>query len=325
MADELNLESLEGMAKADYIKAFKNKTLWKKATAVIFMVDYKLDGKKTVIALPFKKEAEMKLKMKEIKKNKTHFMKKTGGGVIKVENDGPEGLSANVELKLGGLKAEILQAKAEELFGKIKATLKVLIAEDAEMEPEEEEIGSTPEVVAKTGGEKPSTTTENTQGEQPVKGDDKNKDIKLIIAKIVKVNKLINLKDGLQDADLQNAEALKTAIRDFASLLKTADAAVRTEYGETFLKTKKLYAKLEEEIKKLKEQQSVVTDLDKELNDALGTETAEDETEGEVAESDDEEEEEAEPTSKKEALVRNKELMDEINETLKEVDLFAMT
>lgn len=331
MADELNLESLEGMGKADYIKAFKNKSLWKKATAVIFMVDYKLDGKKTVIALPFKKEAEMKLKMKEIKKNKTHLMKKTGGGSITVENDGPEGLQAKVELKLGGLNPFILQDKAAELFDKIKATLKVLVAEDAEMETEEEEVGSAPEKDAKVSGEKPSTTTEE---EQPVKGDDKNKDVKLTIAKIVKLNKLINLKDGLQDTDLKNAEALKAAIRDFAALLKTADAATRTEFGETFLKTKKLYAKLEEEIKKLKEQQSAVnSELDKELNDALGEESSEEETEGEVAETEEEEEVEeeeeeeeevAEPKSKKEALARNQELMDEINATLKEVDIFAM-
>jgi hypothetical protein len=137
MADELTLESIKDMSKADYIKAFKNKSLWKKANAVIFLVDYKLDGKKTCIAIPFRKEAEMKMKIKEIKKDKIHIMKKTGGGVITVENDGPEGLKAKVELKLGGLAPEFLQIKGEELFDKIKATLEVKIAADAEMEPAE--------------------------------------------------------------------------------------------------------------------------------------------------------------------------------------------
>ena len=137
MADELTLESIKDMNKAEYIKAFKNKSLWKKANAVIFLVDYKLDGKKTCIAIPFRKEAEMKMKIKEIKKDKFHLMKKTGGGIITVENDGPEGLKAKVELKLGGLAPEFLQLKGEELFDRIKATLEVKIAADAEMEPAE--------------------------------------------------------------------------------------------------------------------------------------------------------------------------------------------
>jgi hypothetical protein len=51
------------------------------------MVDYKLDGKKTTVAIPFKKEAEMKAEMKRLKKEKLHPMKKSGGGLVTVEND----------------------------------------------------------------------------------------------------------------------------------------------------------------------------------------------------------------------------------------------
>jgi hypothetical protein len=72
MAEELQLDSLKEIKKADYVKAFKNKAVWKKAKAVIFLVDYKLEGKKTTIAIPFKKEAEMKSEMKRLKKEKLH-------------------------------------------------------------------------------------------------------------------------------------------------------------------------------------------------------------------------------------------------------------
>ena len=59
MAEELHLDSLKEIKKADYVKAFKNKAIWKKAKAVIIFVDYKLEGKKAVVAIPFKKETEM--------------------------------------------------------------------------------------------------------------------------------------------------------------------------------------------------------------------------------------------------------------------------
>ena len=84
MAEELSRDSVKDMKKAEYIKAFKNKAAWKKAKAVILLVDYKLEGKKAVIAIPFKKENEMKLEMKRLKKDKLHLLKKSGGGSISI-------------------------------------------------------------------------------------------------------------------------------------------------------------------------------------------------------------------------------------------------
>jgi hypothetical protein len=325
MAIELNLENLEGMGKADYIKAFKNKAVWKKAKAVIFMVDYKLDGKKTVIALPFKKESEMKVKMKEIKKNKTHFLKKTGAGTINVENDGPEGLKAKVELIYGGLNPILLQDKALELFGRINATLEVKISENAELEGEEAESDASDNVKPALETEAAPKPTAQADDEQPT--EDKNKEIKLTIAKIAKLNKAINLKDGLQDSDVKYAEALKKTIRDFANLLKAADSDTRSEFGETFIKIKKLYAKLEEELKKLKESKSAFeAELEQELNDVLGEHSGAVEAEEEAnAQSDDDDDEEAAPTDKKEAIEKNKELMEEINDLMKSVNLYALS
>jgi len=66
MPDLLSLDALAEMKKADYIKAFKNKAVWKKATATIILTDYKLAGKKMTLAIPFKKVADMKREMKRL-------------------------------------------------------------------------------------------------------------------------------------------------------------------------------------------------------------------------------------------------------------------
>lgn len=139
MAEDLSLDSLKDMKKAEFIVAFKDKAAWRKAKAVIVLTDYKLEGKKFTVAIPFKKENEMKAEMKRLKKEKLHPLKKSGGGLISVENDGPEGLKAKIELTVGGIKPEKVQLKAEELFDRIKAKLEVLIAKDAEMDDVSEE------------------------------------------------------------------------------------------------------------------------------------------------------------------------------------------
>jgi len=123
MAEELSLDSIKDMKKADFIKAFKNKAAWKKAKAVIFLVDYKLEGKKAVIAIPFKKENEMKLEMKRLKKEKLHLLKKSGGGTIVIDKNADGDREACIELIMGGLKPELLQLKATPLFEKIKVKL----------------------------------------------------------------------------------------------------------------------------------------------------------------------------------------------------------
>jgi hypothetical protein len=123
MAEELSLDGIKDMKKAEFIKAFKNKAAWKKAKAVIFLVDYKLEGKKAVIAIPFKKENEMKLEMKRLKKEKLHLLKKSGGGTIVIDKNADGDREATIELIMGGLKLELLQLKATPLFEKIKVKL----------------------------------------------------------------------------------------------------------------------------------------------------------------------------------------------------------
>jgi hypothetical protein len=131
MAEELSLDSIKDMKKADFIKAFKNKAAWKKAKSVIILVDYKLEGKKAVIAIPFKKENEMKLEMKRLKKEKLHILKKSGGGTIKIEVGADGQREAKIELGIGGLKPELLLLKASPLFGKIKLRIQATQNEEA--------------------------------------------------------------------------------------------------------------------------------------------------------------------------------------------------
>jgi hypothetical protein len=155
MAEELSLDSLKDMKKAEFIMAFKDKAAWRKAKAVIVLTDYKLEGKKITVAIPFKKENEMKAEMKRLKKEKLHLLKKSGGGLISMENDGSEGLKAKIELTIGGLKPDMLQLKAEELFERIKAKLEVVIAKDAEMDDVSEEAD---EDDSESESSKPDTT-----------------------------------------------------------------------------------------------------------------------------------------------------------------------
>jgi hypothetical protein len=138
MAEELSIDGLKDMKKADFIKAFKDKAQWKKAKAVIVFVAFRLDGKKTTVAVPYKKESKMKTDMKRVKKDKIHLFKKSGGGRIDFDMENGE-LVAKIELTHGGLKPEKLQEEGTELFGRINSILKVLIAEDSEIEDAQEE------------------------------------------------------------------------------------------------------------------------------------------------------------------------------------------
>jgi hypothetical protein len=130
MAEQLSLDTIKDMKKAEYIKAFKNKNSWRKANAVIFLVDYKLEGKKAVIAIPIKKEPDMKLEMKRLKKDKLHLLKKSGGGTILFKKNALGEMEAKIDIKFGGLKPELLLLKATPLFEKIK--VKLLVTQSGE-------------------------------------------------------------------------------------------------------------------------------------------------------------------------------------------------
>lgn len=136
--------------------------------------------------------------------------------------------------------------------------------------------------------------------------------IQALLVQISDLNKGINLADGLQPEDISQAEELKTAIRQFALLLKDAEAGLRQEFGAAFIKTRKLFKKLEEEIAAAKALQA---ELDAELAAELG-ELEEEETATAAAE-----ETVAAPENKAEAIASNAALFEEINQLIQESQL----
>ena len=133
MAEGLSLDSIKEMKKADFVKAFKNKAAWKKAEAVILLVDYKLDGKKCSIAIPSRKTAEMKAEMKRLKKEKLHLIKKSGGGSFSIEKNA-DGIYAKIELLNGGLSPKAIESKISDLFDILKIKVITTQSEEAAAE-----------------------------------------------------------------------------------------------------------------------------------------------------------------------------------------------
>ncbi|EJF52449.1 hypothetical protein SapgrDRAFT_0706 [Saprospira grandis DSM 2844] len=133
-----------------------------------------------------------------------------------------------------------------------------------------------------------------------------------LLVEISELNKGINLADGLQPEDISQAEELKTAIRQFALLLKDADAGLRQEFGAAFIKTRKLFKKLEEEIAAAK---ALEAELNAELAAEFG-ELEEEETATAAAE-----ETVAAPENKGEAIASNAALFEEINQLIQESQL----
>lgn len=127
------------------------------------------------------------------------------------------------------------------------------------------------------------------------------------VQQISKVNKAINLKDGLDEEDMQKAETLKKLIRRFASILKSADTELRKEFGEIFLKTKKLYKKIELEIERLKSE-GEDDDLDAALDEMLGDSGIQ------VSKID----------NKEAAIKENLAILDEMNRLAEELNLFEL-
>jgi len=133
-----------------------------------------------------------------------------------------------------------------------------------------------------------------------------------LLVQISDLNKGINLADGLQPEDISQAEELKAAIRQFALLLKDADAGLRQEFGAAFIKTRKLFKKLEEEIAAAK---ALEAELNAELAAELG-ELEEEETATAAAEKT-----VAAPENKGEAIASNAALFEEINQLIQESQL----
>ncbi len=128
MADkEFDFNELKELKIAQYKKTHLKPAIFKKCKGAIIFVDYKMAGKKTpCVIVPFKKENIAAKTFKSVKKNKEHILKKTAFASLEFGAT-PDGKTlVTIELKKGGLGAEMLTAKAAKLFGEIKMEYKVV-------------------------------------------------------------------------------------------------------------------------------------------------------------------------------------------------------
>lgn len=134
MAASLSYEAIKEMKFADYKKAFKEKSQWRKAKALIILMDYKLGSRKSPIVLPLRRPNQLKPLLKQIKADKHPTQKMAAGllGMKKGEN-GPE---MTFQKTHGGCALETIEGKVKPL---VKQILKCgFVAEQGELAPEEE-------------------------------------------------------------------------------------------------------------------------------------------------------------------------------------------
>lgn len=114
MADILSYPSLKEMKLAEFKKAFKEKSQWRKAKAAIFLIDYKLGSKKVPVAIPLRKVADLKSLVKEIKKD-GHPNPKIAGGSVKIVKIKGE-TQVHFTRTQGGYDVNALSTKVSPLF-----------------------------------------------------------------------------------------------------------------------------------------------------------------------------------------------------------------
>lgn len=133
MADQnFDFNELKGLKLAQYKKTHLKPAVFKKCKGAIIFVDYKLAGKKTpCVIVPFKKGAIAAKTFKDVKKNKEHLLKKTGLAALEFGMDAEGKAQVKIELKKGGLSAEMLKTKAAKLFGEIKMAFEVVGSAEA--------------------------------------------------------------------------------------------------------------------------------------------------------------------------------------------------
>ncbi len=124
--NELTLEALPEMKKNDYKKLFKKIMTWKKAKAIILLEDYKLDGKKSSLAVPFKKPAEMQKEFKRIRLEKFHKPNKISAAMFQLVKGIDGNPLAKITLKKGSISPEKVMAKIAPAFEEIGVQVEVV-------------------------------------------------------------------------------------------------------------------------------------------------------------------------------------------------------
>lgn len=117
MAQSLSYEAIKEMKFADYKKAFKEKSQWRKAKALIILVDYKLGSKKTPIVLPLRRTNELKPLLKQIKADK-HPAQKMAAGLLGMRK-GEKGPEMTFQMTHGGCALQKVEGKVKPLVQQI--------------------------------------------------------------------------------------------------------------------------------------------------------------------------------------------------------------
>ncbi len=158
MTDGLTYEGLAEMTKADYLKAIKDKALWKKAEAVLLLHKFKLNGTLLpVVALPLRKQKQMKETLRTIKADKSKQkpnLKQVYIAQFELKQDKETGGTlARVHSPLIGkpTKAGGFQKRGKALFQKLNYQLVV----EADLQSQQEE---TTEEQQESSGQ-PTTST----------------------------------------------------------------------------------------------------------------------------------------------------------------------
>ncbi|MGH1335266.1 MAG: hypothetical protein ACRBFS_03995 [Aureispira sp.] len=113
MAESLSYEALKEMKFADYKKAFKEKSQWKKAKALVVLIDYKLGSRKMPIIIPLRRANQIKPLLKQIKKDK-HPNQKMAAGSLGMRR-GAKGPELAFKMTHGGYALEAVEGKVAPL------------------------------------------------------------------------------------------------------------------------------------------------------------------------------------------------------------------
>lgn len=282
MAVELSLETLPQMKIAEFVKAFKNRTSWKKATYVLLLMDYRLDGKKVTVAMPFKKPIDAIKAFKKVKEDKIHLLKKVGLGSFSLEKVGDK-VQANIEISKGGLSAEAVFTKAAKLFDRIKLGLNFIGMEGSPLEDEaademEDENEATTEAIAdeEEMGEAETTATTEPATASPQQQaaalkatfEQISADLNVFKTKVIPNVQARNV--GAED--LAITSDLDKAITSFAEAVAETDVRVQEKFKPILEKLLQHQAKLKQILERFGNQENNST---AETTEMLGTRTIE--------------------------------------------------
>lgn len=253
MANELNLDTLSTMALPEFLKAFKNRTPWKKANFVLLLHDYPLQDKKTTVALPFKKAKDVKEAYKKIKKEGKIPNPKRGYFSFELAKDENNKAIAKLKAIEGGLAVAKVEKKANKLFQKLKLALNFITGEEEASTPdstEREENQDRQESSSRTTEETP----QNNEGNR-----EQNTDLRVLVEELknsfgmikaafndFKTNIVPKVREqNVGQQELQFIQELIDQINNFALEVAEAPTQIKDKFEQALAKFQAQIPKLE--------------------------------------------------------------------------------